>query len=91
MIHTKVTPNDVLVSISFYVPKSYIGKELEVIVFSSGEGVQKSVAVNATVAMPEAHQPVIEKIMNEVNHNPKSDKSWKKLKDELDEDALKLL
>ena len=42
MIHTKVTPNDVLVSISFYVPKSYIGKELDVIAFAPTEGLQKN-------------------------------------------------
>lgn len=40
MIHTKIIPNDTLVNLSFYVPKDYIGKEVEVIAFTQNEGLQ---------------------------------------------------
>jgi hypothetical protein len=40
MIHTKIIPNDTLVNLSFYVPKDYIGKEVDVIAFTQNEGLQ---------------------------------------------------
>ena len=40
MIHTKIIPNDTLVNVSFYVPKDYIGKEVDVIAFTQNEGLQ---------------------------------------------------
>lgn len=40
MIHTKITPVDTLVNLSFYVPKDYIGKEVDVIAFTQNEGLQ---------------------------------------------------
>ncbi len=40
MIHTKIIPDDTLVNLSFYVPKEYIGKEVDVIAFTQNEGLQ---------------------------------------------------
>ena len=40
MIHTKIIPDSTLVDLSFYVPKDYIGKEVEVIAFTQNEGLQ---------------------------------------------------
>ena len=40
MIHTKIIPDNTLVNLSFYVPKDYIGKEVEVIAFTQNEGLQ---------------------------------------------------
>lgn len=80
MIHTKVTPNDVLVNVSFYVPKSYIGKEIDIIAFSSNEGIQKSI--------PEWHKPILDKTLDNLKTKSKSTKSWKQLKKELDNEIL---
>ena len=45
MIHTKIVPDSTLVNLSFYVPKEYIGKEVDVIAFTQNEGLQsKSIA-----------------------------------------------
>lgn len=40
MIHTKIIPKSTLVNLSFYVPKDYIGKEVDVIAFTQNEGLQ---------------------------------------------------
>ena len=39
MIHTIVTPNNQ--TISFDIPKDYVGKQIEVIAFAKGEGITK--------------------------------------------------
>lgn len=41
MIRTIIIPDNETVSLSFSVPKDYIGKEIEIIAFAKGEGVQK--------------------------------------------------
>ena len=48
MIHTKIIPNDILVNLSFYVPKDYVGKEVEVIAFQKEEGLTKK---ESTISM----------------------------------------
>jgi hypothetical protein len=39
MIHTMITPNKP--TISFDIPKDYVGKQIEVIAFAKGEGFTK--------------------------------------------------
>ncbi len=42
MIHTKIIPDTTLVNLSFYVLKDYVGKEVDVIVFTQNEGLQNT-------------------------------------------------
>lgn len=50
MIHTKIIPSDTLVNLSFYVPKDYIGKEVDVIAFTQNEGLQSEETAKKQVA-----------------------------------------
>ncbi len=39
MLHTTITPNEKIISVT--IPENYIGKEIEVIVFAKDEGLTK--------------------------------------------------
>ena len=85
MIHTKVTPNDVLVNVSFYVPKSYIGKEIDIIAFSSNEGIQKKAPISNINEISLSEDDKIE-LTNRVENfleNPSKVTSWEKLKEDI--------
>ncbi len=80
MIHTKVTPSDELVNVSFYVPKSYIGKELEIIAFAKNEGIQK------TETIPEWHKAIIDERL--VKRDESKSIAWDELQNTLDREFL---
>ncbi len=40
MIQTVIVPDNQIVNLSFTIPESYIGKELEIIAFARNEGLQ---------------------------------------------------
>lgn len=85
MIHTKVTPNDVLVNVSFYVPKSYIGKEIDVIAFTSSEGIQKKVPISKKHKESLSESDKIE-LTNRVEsylENPTQVTPWEKVKEDI--------
>jgi putative addiction module component (TIGR02574 family) len=85
MIHTKVIPDDVLVSVSFYVPKSYIGKELDVIAFTQSEGIQKNTIVAQIDGLNLSKADKIE-LTNRVEsylENPTNVTPWEKVKEDI--------
>jgi len=53
MIHTTVTPNKQ--TISFDIPKDYVGKQIEVIAFAKGEGITKEQPTKKKVSFTVLH------------------------------------
>jgi len=85
MIHTKITANDTFVNVSFRVPKSYIGKELDIIAFKANEGfLQNTTASN----VPEWHKAIVKNTKENLIKNPESAKNWEDVKKELDNEFL---
>ena len=53
MIHTTITPNKQ--TISFDIPKDYVGKQIEVIAFAKGEGFTKEQPAKKKVSFTVLH------------------------------------
>ena len=85
MIHTKITPNDVLVNVSFYVPQSYIGKELDIIAFTQGEGIQNNFSDEPVEELKLSKSDKAE-LTNRVEHyleNPNQLTTWDEVKENI--------